>query len=133
MDQELEKKLNELLGFKKQMEEATAEQQKINALSMVEKYKKEAKRAPIRSLMALAISFVFIMFGATGLGSSEIVIMGHDISGTPTQYALGGIFMMLGFLLVSITLLGSIIRAAKLQILMELKKLELRLTEMLKK
>jgi hypothetical protein len=133
MDEELEKKLNELLGFKKQLEEANAEQHKINTLSMVEKYKKEAKRAPIRSRIALAISFVFILFGSLGLGSTKIIIMNQDISGTPAQYVFGGTSMMIGFFLISITLLGSIIRATKLQILIELKQFELRLTEMLKK
>jgi hypothetical protein len=133
MTEELEQKLNELLGLKKQMEEATAEHRKNDTLSMVEKYKKEARRAPIRSRIALAISFVFILFGALGLGSTQIIIMGQDICGTPAQYALGGTFMLIGFFLISIILLGSIIRATKLQILIELKQFELRLTELLKK
>ncbi len=133
MTEELEKKLDELLGFKKQMEEATSEQRKKNTLSVLEKYKKEERRARIRSRIALIISMVFMWFGAAGLGSTKIIIMGHDISGTPAQYALGGTFMLLGVFLTSITLLGSVIRVSKLQILAEFKQFELRLTEMLKK
>lgn len=133
MSEELEKKLNELLGLKKQMEEATSEQRKKNYLSVLEQYKKEARRARIRSGIALIISLVFLWLGALGLGSTEIIIMGHDISGTPAQYALGGTFMLLGVFLISVTLLGSVIRVSKLQILAELKQFELRLTEMLKK
>ena len=133
MSEELEKKLNELLGMKKQMEEATAEQRKKNTLSVLKEYKKEAKRSRIRSLIALIIGMVFLLFGAAGLGSTQIMIMGHDISGTPAQYALGGTFMLLGVFLISITLLGSCIRVSKLQILAELKQFELRIIETLKK
>ena len=55
MTEEFEKKLDELLGFKKQMEEATSEQRKKNTLSVLEKYKKEERRAGIRSRIALII------------------------------------------------------------------------------
>ncbi len=41
--------------------------------------------------------------------------------------------MLLGVFLISITKLGSVIKVSKLQILTELKQLELRLSEMLKK
>ena len=133
MTEELEKKLNELLGLKKQMEEATAEQRKNNTLSVLDQYKKEARRARIRSMIAWTMGTLFLLFGAIGLGSTTIIIMGHDISGTPAQYALGGTFMLLGVFLISVTLLGSVIRTSKLQILAELKQFELRLTEMLKK
>lgn len=131
MTEELEQKLNELLGLKKQLEETTTEQRKKNTLSVLEQYKKEARRARIRSMIALAISIVFMWIGALGLGSTTIIIMGHDISGTPAQYALGGTFILLGVFVISITLLGSVIRASKLQILAELKQFELRLTELL--
>ena len=133
MTEELEKKLNELLGLKKQMEEATAEQRKNNTLSMLEQYKKEEKRARIRTRIALLISMAFLWLGALGLGSTEIVILGHDISGTPAQYALGGTFMLFGVFIISVTALGAVIRTSKLQILGELKQFELRLIEMLKK
>ena len=133
MTEELEKKLDELLGFKKQMEEATSEQRKKHTLSVLEKYKKEERRAGIRSRIALILGMVFLWLGAAGLGSTKIIIMGHDISGTPSQYALGGTFMLFGVFLISLTLLGAVIRVSKLQILAELKQFELRLTEMLKK
>ncbi|MBN1972732.1 MAG: hypothetical protein JW787_03780 [Sedimentisphaerales bacterium] len=131
MTEELEKKLNELLGFKKQLE-VTAEQSEKNTLSVLEQYKKEAKRTRIRSFIALIIGTVFLWFGACGLGSTEIIIFGHDISGTQAQYALGGTFILLGIFLISLSLLASCIRESKLQILAELKQFELRITEMLK-
>jgi len=133
MTEDLENKLNEILGLKKQLEEATAEQRKKNASSVLEQYKKEAKRDRIRSLIGLIMGALLLWFGALGLGSTQIIIMGHDISGTPAQYALGGTFMLLGVFLISITLLSSVIRVSKLQILAEMKHFELRLTEMLKK
>ena len=82
------------------MEEATAEQRKNNTLSMLEQYKKEEKRARIRTRIALLISMAFLWLGALGLGSTEIVILGHDISGTPAQYALGGTFMLFGVFII---------------------------------
>ena len=133
MTEELEKKLNELLGLKKQMEEATAEQRKKNTLSVLEQYKKEARRARIRFLIGFVMSIVFLWFGALGLGSTKVIIMGHDISGTPAQYALGGTFMLIGVFITSLTVLASVIRQSKLTILVELKQFELRITEMLKK
>ena len=90
MTEELEKKLNELLGLKKQMEEATAQQHKVNTLSVLEKYKKEAKRSHIRKLVGFFMGIVFLFLGAVGLGSTDITIMNHNITGTPVQYALGG-------------------------------------------
>lgn len=133
MTEDLEKKLNELLGLKKQMEEATAGQRKKNTLSVLEKYKKEARRARIRFLIGFVMSIVFLWVGALGLGSTKVIIMGHDISGTPAQYALGGTFMLIGVFITSLTVLASVIRQSKLAILVELKQFELRITEMLKK
>ena len=133
MTEELEKKLNELLGLKKQMEEATAEQRKKNTLSVLEQYKKEARRARIRFLIGFVMSIVFLWFGALGLGSTKVIIMGHDITGTPAQYAMGGTFMLIGVFITSLTVLASVIRQSKLTILVELKQFELRITEMLKK
>jgi hypothetical protein len=133
MTEELENKLNEILGLKKQLEESTAEQRKATASSVLEQYKKEAKRARIRYLIGFIMSIVFMLFGAAGLGSTEIIIMGHDISGTPAQYALGGTFMLFGVYVISITVVTACIRQSKLQILAEMKHLELKITDMLKK
>ena len=133
MTEELEKKLNELLGLKKQMEDVTAEQQKKNTQFAIERYNKEAKRSLIRFLFGLIMGIVFLWNGALGLGSTTIIILGHDISGTPAQYVLGGTFMAFGILIISITVISACIRTSKLQILGELKQFELRLIEMLKK
>jgi len=115
------------------MEETTSEQHKKNILSMLEQCRKEAIHARIRFLIGLIMSMVFMWLGALGLGSTKIIIMDHDISGTPAQYALGGTFMLIGVLVTSLTVLASCIRKSKLAILVEFKQFELRITEMLKK
>jgi hypothetical protein len=133
MNEELEKKLTELLGLKKQMEEATSEQHKKNISSVLERYKKESRLSLIRSLFGLVMSIVLQLIGVLGLYSTQVVILGHDISGTPFQYFLGAIFMLFGVLIFIITVITACIRYSKLQILAELKQFELRLAEMLKK
>ena len=79
------------------------------------------------------MGMVFLWNGAQQLGSTTIIIMGHDITGTPVQYALGGTFMAFGIIIISITVITACIKTSKLQILGELKQFELRLIEMLKK
>jgi hypothetical protein len=133
MTEELEKKLNELLGLKKQLEETTAEQRKINTLSVLEQYKKEARRARIRFLIGLIMGMIFLWLGALGLGSTQIILMGHDISGKPAQYVFGATAWLLGIFIVSIAAISLRIKQSKLAILQEMKQFELRLTEMLKK
>jgi hypothetical protein len=133
MTEELENKLNEILGLKKQLEEATAEQRKANTQTVLEEYKREAKRSRIRVVFGLIIALVFMELGALFLGSTKVIIMGHDISGTPAQYVFGGTFMLLGVCLISITVITARIKQSKLAILQEFKQFELRLMEMLKK
>ncbi len=132
MTEELEKKLNELLGLKKQMEEVTAKQRKKNTLSVLEQYKKEARRARIRFLIGFAMGLLLMWFGILGLCSTQVIIMGHDITGTPAQYVLGAIALLIGIFDLSLTVIASCIRGSKLAILAEFKQFELRITEMLK-
>ncbi len=133
MTEELEKKLNELLGLKKQLEEATDERRRIATSSVLEQYKKEARRARIRFLIGFVMGLLFMWLGILGLCSTKVIIMGHDISGTPAQYVLGAIALLVGVFDVSLTVIASCIRQSKLAILAEFKQFELRITEMLRK
>jgi hypothetical protein len=133
MTEELEKKLNELLGLKKQFEEATDERRRIATSSVLEQYKKEARRARIRFLIGFVMGLLFMLLGILGLCSTKVIIMGHDISGTPAQYVLGAIALLVGVFDVSLTVIASCIRQSKLAILAEFKQFELRITEMLRK
>ncbi len=132
MTEELEKKLNELLGLKKQFEEATDERRRIATSSVLEQYKKEARRARIRFLIGFVMGLLFMWLGILGLCSTKVIIMGHDISGTPAQYVLGAIALLGGVFDVSLTVIAWCIRQSKLAILAEFKQFELRITEMLK-
>ena len=132
MNEDLESKLNELLGLKQQMEETTAAQRQKDISSTLEQYKKEARRSRIRFVIGMLVGIAFQWLGAAGLGATKMIIMGHDISGTPAQYALGGTFMSLGIFVISITIITACIRAGNLRILAGFKQFELRLTEILK-
>ncbi|HUT28799.1 MAG TPA: hypothetical protein VMX13_03320 [Sedimentisphaerales bacterium] len=132
MTEELEKKLNELLGLKKQLEEATEEQQKINTSSLLGQYKKEAKYARIRFWVGVVIGFVFIELGVIGFCSTKLSVMGVDITG-PSKFIFGALGMLVGIVIPIGAKLGLRISQSKLAILEELKQFELRITEMLKR
>lgn len=132
MTEELEKKLNELLGLKKQLEEATEEQRKINTSYVLEQYKKEARSARIRFWVGIVIGFVFIELGVIGFCSTKLIVMGIDVTG-PSKFIFGAIGAFLGIIIPITASLGLRIRQSKLAILQEMKQFELRITEMLKK
>jgi hypothetical protein len=132
MTEELEEKLNELLGLKKQLEEASEEQRKIDTSSVMRQYKKEAKCARIRCWVGLVIGFVFIELGVIGFCSTKLIVMGVDITG-PSKFIFGAVGMLLGIIIPISAKLGLRISQSKLAILQELKQFELRITEMMKK
>jgi len=131
MTEELEEKLSELLGLKKQLEEITAEKQKAATSSALEQYKKEARTSRIRFWVGLAIGLVFIEFGVIGFCSTRLIVMGLDITG-PSKFIFGAIGMLLGIVIPIAAKLGLRISQSKLAILQEMKEFELRITEMLK-
>ena len=121
MTEELEKKLNELLGMKKQLEEIT-EHKKQNAI--FNQYKKEAKSARIRFWVGFSLGL---------LGYWSFVGLAGCIY---NNNFLKFIFMGIGILCLSLpgfAKLGWVIRQSKLTILQEIKESELRILEMLKK
>ena len=128
----MEKKLNELLGLKKQLEEITEEKQKTATTSVLEQYKKEARSARIRCWIGLALGFVFIQLGVIGFCSTKLVVMGFDITG-PSKFIFGAIGLFLGIIIPMVAKLALRISQSKLAILQELKQFELRMTELLKK
>jgi len=132
MTEELEKKLNELLGLKKQLEEITEDKKKSDATSLFEKYKKEARSNRIRLWIGIVISLIFIELGVIGFCSTKLIVMGVDITG-PSKLIFGAVGMMLGLYTLIAAKLGFVIKQSKLSILREMKEFELRITEMLKK
>ncbi len=132
MTEELEEKLNELLGLKKQLEKETDEQRKINTSSVLRQYEKEAKYARIRCRVGLAIGFVFMVFGVIGFCSTKLIVMGVDITG-PSKLIFGAVGLLVGIVIPISAKLGLRISQSKLAILQELKEFELRIMEMLKK
>lgn len=132
MSEELEQKLNELLGMKKQLEELTAEKRKMNTSSTLEQYKKEARLGKIRLWVAIVISFVFLEVGAIILSSTKIIVMGTDITGH-SQYILGGTAWIIGLTIAFSASIGWRIRQSKLTVLQELKQTELRILDAIEK
>jgi hypothetical protein len=128
MTEELEKKLSELLGMKKQLEELTTEKREINTSLMFEQYKKEARSSKIRLWVGLAIGFVFIEFGAIGFASTKLIVMGVDVTG-PSQYVFGAVGVLLGIIIPITAKLGWHITQCKLSILQELKQMEMRVLD----
>ena len=122
MTEELEKKLNELLGLKKQLEEITEEKQKTVTASIIGRYKKEAGLASIRFWVAVALGYSLVIFGLI------IYVHTHDLIyiDCPT-------IIIAGLGLMVFAKLCWLIRKSKLSILQEIKQFELRITEMLKK
>jgi hypothetical protein len=124
MTEELEKKLNELLGLKKQLEEITEEKKKAATSEVLERYKKEARLSLIRCRvglgigLALYIVYLTLAFSIYNNDTIKFVCIGIAI---------------LGLAVPMVAKLGLRISQSKLSILQEMKQFELRITEMLKK
>ncbi len=131
MTEELEKKLNELLGLKKQLEEITEEKQKAIASSVFERYKKEARFNLIRFWVKIALGLAYFTIGMIG-----VIVCLHAIANDVPQGTYQGLMLFIGIIGFGIVIVGRLqfdtIRS-KLSILQELKQFELRITEMLKK
>ncbi len=132
MTEELEKKLNELLGLKKILEEVTEGKQKTVTSPVLEQYKKEARSARIRFGIGIAIGVVFIELGVMALTATEVRVMGYDVLTGPFKFVLIGVGI-LGLYIPLAAKLAYRISQSKLTILQEMKQFELRMMEMLKK
>ncbi len=131
MTEELENKLNELLGLKKQLEEITEEKKKTVTASVIGQYKKETRFNLIRFWGKLVLGLVLFLVGWIG-----VVIGIHTyVNGIPQgTYQIFLLFIgILGFGIIIIARLQFDIIKTKLSILQEMKEFELRITEMLKK
>jgi len=73
MTEELEQKLNELLGLKKQLEEATEEKQKAFSAAVLEQYKREGRYSRIRFWAGVGIGWVLVMYGTI------IYLLNHEV------------------------------------------------------
>lgn len=124
MTEELEKKLNELLGLKKQLEEITEEKKKAVTSEVLEQYKKEARLSLIRYRVAFGIGLAqYIVF---------VVLALRIYNNDTLKFVFIGI-AVLGLGIPMVAKLGLRISQSKLAILQEIKQFELRINEMLKK
>ena len=122
MTEELEQKLNELLGLKKQLEEVTEEKQKTVASSVVKKYKKKTILNWIFFWLTFVLGMALISFGLIVLQLTDGVL-----------YIDCQTCIIVGLLILIFARMLFRIRQNKLAILQEMKQFELRITEMLKK
>jgi len=118
MTEELEKKLNELLGMKKQLEDLTANREKSEASSIFEEKKRKTR---VYFYVWLAISVGIMLAGA------GIVLIS---SGKPQ--IIGLFYAIIGFGSTILMKMWFHTIATKLAILQEMKQFELRITDMLK-
>ncbi len=122
MTEELEQKLTELLGLKKQLEEITEEKQKTVASSVFKKYKNKNTLNWVFFWLTFVLGMVFISFGLIVIQLTEGVLY----IDSPTCIIVGLLILVFARMLFRI-------RQDKLEILQEMKQFELRITEMLKK
>ncbi len=119
MTEEMEKKLNELLGLKKQVEEFTAEKQKFVAFSIFEEKKRKTK---VYYYIWFAVTLGIMLFGLIGIfsntGKFQIISLFYAVLGFESN-------VLIKMWYHTIT--------TKLAILQEMKLFEMRIMEMLKK
>jgi len=118
MTEELENKLNELLGLKKQLDELTADKKISEASSVFEEKKKKIK---IRYFIWLAVMFAIMLFGLVGVfmntGKYQIISLFYGLMGFEST-----VLIKMWYHTVT----------SRQAILQEMKKSELRIIETLK-
>ncbi len=121
MTEELEKKLNELLGLKEQLEAITAGQHEPDSSLVVKRYK-------IRLMLnwgfyglSTALAIAFVTVGLVGLQLTDGVLSLDP----PTC-------IIVGLIILQFAKMFFLIRRNRLSVLQEMKQFELRITEMLK-
>ena len=119
MTEELEKKLNELLGMKKQLEDLTANREKSDVSSLFEEKKRKTK---VYFYIYFAITLAIMIYGIIGInmntGKYQILSLFYAVLGFE-----GTVLMKMWYHTVT----------SRLAILQEMKQFELRMMEMLKK
>ncbi len=122
MTEELEKKLNELLGLKKLLEEVTEEKQKTVTAAVVKKYRKKTILNWVFFWLTFVVGMIFVSFGLIVLQLTDGVL-----------YIDYHTCIIVGLLILTFARVLFRIRQNKLAILQEMKQFELRITEMLQK
>ena len=122
MTEELEKKLNELLGLKKLLEQVTEEKQKTVTAPVVKKYKKKTILNWVFFWLTFVLGMAFVSFGLIVLQLTDGVL-----------YIDSNTCIIVGLLMLTFARVLFRIRTNKLAILQEMKQLELRITEKMKK
>ncbi len=122
MTEELEKKLNELLGLKKLLEEVTEEKQKTVTAPVLKKYKKKTILNWVFFWLTFVLGMAFVSFGLIVLQLTDGVL-----------YIDSNTCIIVGILILIFARVLFRIRQNKLAILQEIKHLELRITEKMKK
>ncbi len=119
MTEELEKKLNELLGLKKQIENLTADKNKADATSI---FKEKRRTTTVYFYIYFAITLAIMIYGIIGInlntGKYQILSLFYAILGFE-----GTVLMKLWYHTVT----------TRLAILQEMKQFELRMVEMINK
>ncbi len=124
MTEELEKKLNELLGLKEQLEAITAGKHEGGSPSLVKRYK-------IRVLLTWAFYGLNVLIGAAFvmLGGWGLEVTGGEHGGINLD---APACIIVGLLILVFGKMFFLIRRNRLSIMQEMKQFELRITEMLK-
>ena len=123
MSEELENKINdELLGMKKHIKEITEEKQKATTSLVNEQYKEEARFNFFLFLVPASIGLLMVIFGII------VYVQIHDVVNIDCST-----IIVAGLLLILYSIMLWVIRRNRLTFSHELKQLELRMTEMLKK
>ena len=119
MTEDLEKKLNELLGMKKQLEDLTASKEKIEASSRFEEKKRKVK---VYFYIYFGITLAIMIYGIVGIhmntGKYQILSLFYAILGFE-----GTVLMKMWYHTIT----------NRLVVLREMKQFELRMVEMIKK
>jgi len=119
MTEELEKKLNDLLGLKKQIEELATDKKKTDITSTFDERNRKTK---VYFYIYFTVSLGIMLFGIFGIymntGKYQIMSLFYAILGFE-----GTVLMKMWFHTMS----------SKLSILQEMKHMELRITELLQK
>jgi hypothetical protein len=119
MTEEMEKKLNELLGLKKQLEEIAADKKESDTTTV---FAERSRKTKVYFYIWFAVSIGIMLMGFIGIsmntGKDQIIALFIAVVGFEST-----VLMKMWYHVI----------ATKLAILQEMKQFELRITEMLKK
>jgi len=132
MTQELEQKLNELLGMKKQLEELTTEKKKATTKVVLGQYKTKYRLNLILFIIKALFGWALIVFGLILLQlidakTAERGLPPYVLNISPETIIIAGLIIMI------VAKQGWRITQSKLTVLQELKQTELRILDAIEK